>query len=393
MSENSSPQIPESVREFVARRALQLALPEAGVQAAVDLMVAGFDSQALRVLAGADDASPIDLDDMIATVFDELSLHLDPPAAEHWLVSKTCRDFMEGRITHWEAQRRLGPFYVRPSYGELMYLEYSTHSDVFGPPDGAPEEAFAESFRVAAASYLAGDPAGPWRIDGDERVSAEDPESIPNPEAVGRPRPIPPSWHGPLRALGQVILVLAVLFGLFLLVILVPWNGRRSMWRTVADTSAGSVCSDRMKTLWSLHRRHVQQHGLPTEGGGSEYVMQLVAGAVAPGRARWEVWCPCDPDRPRPVAALDPTLPAAGQVSYVARDFGRYPLDPDARDPEPLMANRPADWQDVRILFTDGSARRIARADLGYDYGEPLVFGPESRSELLRVLCVEPADE
>lgn len=172
MTDQAGPQIPESVREFAARRALSDALPERGVQAAVDLMMAGYDSQALRVLAGADDASPIDLDEMIATVFDELSLHVTPVAAEDWFVRRICRQYLAGARTRREAEGALREFefgHLSETASDAFWrLFHATDPDCFRHGMDTPEDEFRAAFRTVVEAYLAGEPVGSWLIDGSD---------------------------------------------------------------------------------------------------------------------------------------------------------------------------------------------------------------------------------
>lgn len=207
-----------------------------------------------------------------------------------------------------------------------------------------------------------------------------------------------PDDHGarvwkPLRHAAVVaVLVVLSLVGAVALAVLVPWDGRASLVGWFRYRVGEATCYDNLERFRHYYLAYVAEKGVPRSGGGAPFVLEL-AHRMSPAHAHAQVTCFCDPDRPRPVPPIPPDALSVAQVSYVARDFGRFPLDPESDEPQALIADRPADWQDVTIVFADGSMRRIPRPELGYDYGEPLVFGPESRSELLRVLCVEPAED
>jgi hypothetical protein len=58
------------------------------------------------------------------------------------------------------------------------------------------------------------------------------------------------------------------------------------------------------------------------------------------------------------------------------------------KGPVPILAD--LGFEDVVIVgFTNGSVRPMTREDLGLARGDPLVIGPESKSEVLRALSYE----
>ncbi len=58
------------------------------------------------------------------------------------------------------------------------------------------------------------------------------------------------------------------------------------------------------------------------------------------------------------------------------------------KGPVPILAD--LSFEDVVIVaFTDGSVRPMTRKDLGLARGDPIVIGPESKSEVLRALSYE----
>lgn len=112
--------------------------------------------------------------------------------------------------------------------------------------------------------------------------------------------------------------------------------------------------------------------------------------------------CPDDPDLSPPDAAAhraydeaDLSNPPDDLCSYAVRDFERFPLADDVSDRKEVIAccrcgrdgRTPHHRGDVMVLlFGEGDVQAMTPEELGFGPDDPVVVGPESKSDLLRVL-------
>jgi prepilin-type N-terminal cleavage/methylation domain-containing protein len=83
-------------------------------------------------------------------------------------------------------------------------------------------------------------------------------------------------------------------------------------------------------------------------------------------------------------ASLDLDRVPSDLCSYLVRDWKRSPVAADSPRKEPVAAC-PHHREGVTVLYQDGSVRFLDREVLGIDPKDPIVFGPGSPSEDLRV--------
>ena len=151
---------------LLAKRALGYAIDESWVDWAVSLLVAGYDTPSLRILAGM--SAPFDVFEMNALadrVVAELGLHpfTDPKEAAHALTTVLCQQLLAGTAPIDDVLRQIKNVSVdlnlEPELGDFSLL-YWARSDLIDDEiqwywDGATRENIDEIVRDRCRKWLA----------------------------------------------------------------------------------------------------------------------------------------------------------------------------------------------------------------------------------------------
>jgi prepilin-type N-terminal cleavage/methylation domain-containing protein len=150
-------------------------------------------------------------------------------------------------------------------------------------------------------------------------------------------------------------------------------------------------CQNNLRTLGAILSERATMKGFSSRHGQGVLLETYVLGLVKEGDERVFL-CPNDPahadshragfgDR---YARIDLDRPAEGLCSYLVRDRKRHPWSLDSRRKEPI-ALCPHHGDGVMVLHDDGSVLFLDREALGLEAGAPIVIGPESGVEMLRM--------
>lgn len=144
--------------------------------------------------------------------------------------------------------------------------------------------------------------------------------------------------------------------------------------------------------------------GKPTHDGAAVLLSwRTTKSCIQPGE-EWLLRCPSDPhlrtlDEAASAAygGADLKDPPLDLCSYAVRDFTRFPLRESRASTQILACDRqgkdgktPHHPDGVCVAFDDGRVKFMTRADLGLKPDEPIVVGPDSTVEMLRIVCQVP---
>jgi len=213
-------------------------------------------------------------------------------------------------------------------------------------------------------------------------------------------RPRGPSWGTMGFVVGCIALFVVCLFGGTVLVM--PAD------RFPKHTG----CANHLRQIGGLLCVEALEHGAYPDHGGAPLLFEWRrAHFIQRGREAVFIY-PDDPDAREPVGAaasllyetVDVTDAAAlaPLCSYAVRDFARFPVDPDGKDPETgevawVACDRqgadgrtPHHEGGLNVLFADGAVQLWDRERLGIADDEPIVVGPDSPHPELRKMVFVP---
>jgi len=196
-----------------------------------------------------------------------------------------------------------------------------------------------------------------------------------------RPAGAPPAAQG--FTLVEILVVMAIMAALMAMVSTTLVQGPKAKNKL--------VCTNNLRQVGALITTAAID-GKAKRYAGAGYLLQFrTKGQVLEGDEA-VFFCPFDPafaaaGKPgfsARYAALDLDHPPADLCSYLVRDWKRCPLALDSPRKEPVAAC-PHHSEGVTVLYQDGSVRFLDREMLGIAPKDPILFGPGSPCEDLRV--------